>query len=492
MGALAAAAAGGDPVRLVRRRGLPQELPSLMSAVIQPALPAVEDLPLVAGDPARVVVFDGSTRVTLGQFLAQARALAERLPEARCVAHLSEDRYRFLLGFCAAALRGQVALLPPSGAPQTLADVIQAHADGGAYRLGGECGMDVPGPETAADLAPANGPTPLVRRGDLAAIGYTSGSTGRPQAHSKTWGAFATGTGQNLAALADLWGDQQPQVVATVPSQHMYGMEMSVLLPLLGGAAVHAGRPLLPADVAGALEQATGPRILVTTPVHLRALLRSGVSLPALAGIVSATAPLPQELAAEAEDRYGGEVREVFGSTETCVFARRRTARDPLWTPLPGVRVSPQPDGTLVHAPHLPVPVALADIFEVEPDGRFRLCGRQADLLEIAGKRASLGDLTRRLLAVPGVEDGVVVQLEPGREGGVGRIAALAVAPGLAPADIVAALRANVDPVFLPRRVRLLPQLPRNATGKLCRDALLEALAGPGTCTVGSGSGNAA
>src|SRR5690606_28589023 len=167
-------------------------------------------------------------------------------------------------------------------------------------------------------------------------------------------------------------------------------------------------------------------RLLVTTPVHLRALLRSGVALPPLAGIVSATAPMPPGLAAEAEDRYGGEVRELFGSTETCVFARRRTARDDLWTPLPGVRVAPQPDRTLVHAPHLAAPVALADIMEVEADGRFRLCGRQADLLEIAGKRASLGDLTRRLLAVPGVEDGVVLQLEPEREGGVGRIAALA------------------------------------------------------------------
>ncbi|WP_447729099.1 AMP-binding protein [Pseudoxanthomonas suwonensis] len=463
-----------------------------MSAVIQPALPAVQDLPLAAGDPARVLLFDGHGSVTLGAFLDQARALAGRLPDARYVAHLSEDRYRFLLGFCAAALRGQVALLPPSGAPRTLADVLRAHADGGSYRLGGNQGLPVPGLEEARDRLASGLEIPRVGSGDLAAIGYTSGSTGRPQAHAKTWGGFATGTAQNLAALADLWGDQQPQVVATVPSQHMYGMEMSVLLPLLGGAAVHAGRPLLPADVAEALEQASGPRILVTTPVHLRALLRSGVALPPLAGIVSATAPLPQELAAEAENRYGGEVREVFGSTETCVFARRRTARDLLWTPLPGVRVSPQPDGTLVHAPHLPVPVALADIFEVEPDGRFHLCGRQADLLEIAGKRASLGDLTRRLLAVPGVEDGVVVQLQPEREGGVGRIAALAVAPGLAPADIVAALRATVDPVFLPRKVRLLPQLPRNATGKLSRDTVLEALAGPGTCTVGSGSGSAA
>src|SRR5690606_12101659 len=177
-----------------------------------------------------------------------------------------------------------------------------------------------------------------------------SGSTGRPQAHAKTWGAFATGTAQNLAALADLWAGQQPQVVATVPPQHMYGMEMSVLLPLLGGAAVHAARPLLPADVALALEQADGPRLLVTTPVHLRALLRSGVALPPLAGIVSATAPMPPELAAEAEDRYGGEVREVFGSTETCVFARRRTARDDLWTPPPRVTLATQTD------PHLAPP----------------------------------------------------------------------------------------------------------------------------------------
>ena len=464
-----------------------------MSAVVQPILSATAGLPLAAGDPARVLVFDGAGSVRVGDFIGQARALAARLPEARHVAHLSADRYRFLLGFCAAALRGQVALLPPSGAPRTLAEVLQAHAAGGAYRLGGEQGLPVDGPEPARGMASAPGTgLPLVRPGDLAAIGYTSGSTGRPQAHAKTWEAFATGTAQNLAALADLWGAEQPQLVATVPPQHMYGMEMSVLLPLLGGAAVHAARPLLPADVALALEQASGPRLLVTTPVHLRALLRSGVALPPLAGIVSATAPLPPELAAEAEDRYGGEVREVFGSTETCVFARRRTSRDDLWTPLPGVRVAPQPDRTLVHAPHLPEPVALADIMEVAADGRFRVCGRQADLLEIAGKRASLGDLSRRLLAVPGVEDGVVVQLEPEHEGGVGRIAALAVAPGLAAADIVQALRATVDPVFLPRKVRLLPRLPREATGKLRREVLLEALAGPCSSAVGEGSGGAA
>ncbi|WP_051414289.1 AMP-binding protein [Pseudoxanthomonas suwonensis] len=443
-----------------------------MSAVIQTHNQGGR-LPLAAGHPDRVLVFDGEGALTLGAFMQQARALAAGLPDARHVVHLAEDRRRFLLGFCAAALRGQVALLPPSGAPGTVAEILEAHAAGGAYRL--EAGrIDA----VATQAAAADPAVPAVEPDALAAIGYTSGSTGRPQPHAKTWAAFATGAMQNLAELQDLWGAAQPQVVATVPPQHMYGMEMTVMLPLLGGAAVHAGKPLFPADVARALHEANGARLLVTTPVHLRALLKSGVALPPLCGIVSATAPLPRELAAEVEDRYGAEVREVFGSTETCVFARRRTARDELWTPLPGVRLAPQPDGTQVDAPHLPAPVVLADLFEVHADGRFRLCGRQADLLEIAGKRASLGDLTRRLLAIPGVEDGVVLQLEPDRPGGVGRIAALAVAPGLEAGDILEALRGSVDPVFLPRRLRLLERLPRNETGKLRRETLLELLAG--------------
>ncbi|MGO4776131.1 AMP-ligase, partial [Lysobacter sp. 2RAB21] len=180
----------------------------------------------------------------------------------------------------------------------------------------------------------------------------------------------------------------------------------------------------------------------------------------------------PVELAQAAEARYRCEVREVFGSTETCVFARRRTALEEAWTPLPGVRVCPQPDGTAIHAPHLPEPVVLADLMEVEADGRFVLRGRSADLLEIAGKRASLGDLTRKLLAIDGVRDGVVFQLDAADHFGVRRIAALAVAPGLSEAQILHALRQSIDPVFLPRPLRCVSALPRNETGKLPRHAL--------------------
>ena len=448
-----------------------------MSAVIQPG--ASSPLSSIAvGHARRAVVFDEHGDVPLDRFLAQVRGVAATLPAAAHAINLCEDRYRFLVAFCAVAMRGQTNLLPPSRAPAAVDEAMAQHPD--SYCIGD--GDLAPAPARYLRLPDALperiGDTPLLDDDALVAIGYTSGSTGRPHANPKTWGSFRRSTAQNLEALSDLWPEGDAHLVATVPPQHMYGMEMSVLLPLLGPVAVHAARPFFPEDVARALAHARGPRILVTTPVHLRALLVSDCVLPPLRAIVSATAPLSAELARQAEARFGCEVREVFGSTETCVIARRRTACETAWTPLPGVRVAPQPDGTAVHAPHLAAPVVLADLVEVEADGRFVLRGRNADLLEIAGKRASLGDMTRKLLAIPGVEDGIVFQLDGTGEGGVRRIAALAVAPSLDEASILAALRRKIDPVFLPRPLRCVATLPRNETGKLPCELLAALLQG--------------
>ena len=211
--------------------------------------------------------------------------------------------------------------------------------------------------------------------------------------------------------------------------------------------------------------------------MHLRALVESGIALPPIAAVVSATAPLPVELAEAAEQRFGAVVLEVFGSTETCVFASRRPAVDEDWSLYDDVTLHPQPDGTAIEAPQLSTSVTLADIVSLSHGGRrFRLRGRHADMLEIAGKRASLSDLSRRLLAIPGVQDGVVFQLDAADALGVHRIAALAVAPGLDEHTILDALRQAIDPLFLPRPLRLVSALPRNETGKLPRAALLELL----------------
>lgn len=467
-----------------------------MSAVIesQPGPSATAPAsaqPLARGDGARAVAFDAAGAVSLDTFFSHVRGLARQLPEAGHAINLCEDRYRFLVAFCAVALRGQTTLLPPSRTRAAIDEVRAQHPQSYCLGDGDHCGCPhaslapLPHYVRMPDALPqCDGERPRIDDDALVAIGFTSGSTGAPKPNAKTWRSFRTSTAQNLAALSGLWPDDAiAQAVATVPPQHMYGMEMSVLLPLLGNVAVHNARPFFPQDVAEALAQARAPRLLVTTPVHLRALVEARVSLPPMAAIVTATAPLPQPLAAAAEARFGCEVRELFGSTETCVIARRRTALEEAWTPLPGVRVAPQPDGTLVYAAHLPQPVVLADLVELldsgrEAAGRFVLRGRQGDLLEIAGKRASLGDLTRRLLAIAGVRDGVVFQLDDADGIGVHRIAALVVAPALTEADILRALRRSIDPVFLPRRLRCVEALPRNETGKLPRAALLRLLHG--------------
>lgn len=213
-----------------------------MSAVVVDN--AIRTLSLATGDGARPLAFGPGGAVARDTFLGQARALAARLPEARHAILLSEDRYRFLLGFCAAALRGQAVLLPPSRAPGCIADIAARHP-------GSHCiGDDAIDPE----IAPLHGATADVAADALAVIGFTSGSTGTPGAHAKTWAAFRASTAQNAAALRDLWPrGEVAHLVATVPPQHMYGLELSVLLPLFADVAVHAGRPFFPHDIVRAL-----------------------------------------------------------------------------------------------------------------------------------------------------------------------------------------------------------------------------------------------
>ncbi|AXI82825.1 acyl-CoA synthetase [Xylella taiwanensis] len=437
----------------------------------------VLSLPLAVGSLDRPLIWVHGQPITLRRFLAQVRGLAAQLPEGSYAVNLCEDRYHFLLVFCACVLRGQISLLPPSRAPEMVAEIYGSYPD--SYCLGDQtlsleslCYWRLP-----EILPEVDGAMPSLSEDTLVAICFTSGSTGVPQSNPKTWGSLMTGTQQDWSALCSLCGLQVPTVVATVPPQHIYGMGFSVLLPLMAPVAVHAGRPFFPEDVARTLAEVPAPRLLVTTPVHLRVLVQSGLRFPEIVGIVSATAPLARDLAIAAEACFGCELREMFGSTETCGFAVRRTAYEQAWRLLDGVSIEVDADVTWVRARHLAAPVSIADLVDVYDDGRFEVLGRQADLLEIAGKRASLSELNRCLLAIPGVIDGALVQMPLEADQAVGRIAAVVVAPTLQEVHIQKMLRTKMDPLFLPRRLRKVDALPRNETGKLPREALLALLA---------------
>jgi acyl-coenzyme A synthetase/AMP-(fatty) acid ligase len=97
-------------------------------------------------------------------------------------------------------------------------------------------------------------------------------------------------------------------------------------------------------------------------------------------------------------------------------------------------------------------------------------------MVDVAGKRASLAELTARVLAIAGVQDAVVFQPDA-QPGLVQRLAALVVAPGLDAATLRAALRPALDPAFMPRPLLLVDALPRTPAGKLPRAALHAALA---------------
>ena len=127
----------------------------------------------------------------------------------------------------------------------------------------------------------------------VAAHVLTSGSTGAPVPHAKPWGLLVAQRARPRRAGSPTRSaaptSPASTLVATVPAQHMYGFESSVLLALLGGAAFDAGGRSIPADIAAALARVAAPRALVTTPFHLKTLLDAGRR--AAAGRPASSAP---------------------------------------------------------------------------------------------------------------------------------------------------------------------------------------------------------
>ncbi|GMV47858.1 MAG: hypothetical protein AMXMBFR66_32560 [Pseudomonadota bacterium] len=421
------------------------------------------------------------------RFLAAAEKLAARLPARGRPVNLCRDRLLFALGLAAALRRGQTSLLPPNTLPATLRQlpagaaptylIVDDAADLGAEMAAVRLGDVDLAVEPAAGVAATQAPQ-LDDRLDALCL-LTSGSTGAPQPHVKRWGALVANIDAAAARLAALIG--RPDLggltlLATVPAQHSYGLESSVLLALLGGAAFDAGRPFYPADITAALARLPRPRALVTTPFHLKTLLDAGLALPQADLVLSATAPLTPQLAARAEAALGAPLVEIYGCTEAGQIATRRTTQSRTWLAFDRLRLTRTHDAALgerfcVVGGHVGAPTPLADVLELVDETHFRLLGRANDLVHVAGKRSSLAHLDFQLNRIPGVEDGAF-WLPDEVPGTVTRPVAFVVAPRLAARDIVAALRRELEAAFVPRRVVHVDALPRATTGKLTADAL--------------------
>lgn len=415
--------------------------------------------------------------VSQAAFLRDVLALAARLPHTGHVFNLCKDRYWFSVALFAAITRGMVSLLQNSTAPEHMAALAADYPD--ALCLCDQATAAVahlPQLLVPALAAPAiDGPLamPQVARRQCIARIFTSGTTGRPQAHDmRFWRMHSCA----LAEAQRMWdvAGGPCSVLGTVSPQHMFGLEATVLMPIFGGGTVSARQPFFPADVANALAELPEPRLLVSTPFHLRKLMDAQIELPRVQAVLSATAPLSIALAQEVEARLGAPMVEIYGSTETGAVATRRPTRSTVWETYSGITVQQQQDQTLACAAHYESPQPLNDVLDLHSPHRFTLLGRNSDMINVVGKRSSLAFLNQLLLGLPGVRDGVFCVHEASAAEDAMRLAAFVVAPGLTSADLLAALRPHLDAVFLPRPLVLVDALPRDANGKIAAAALAQ------------------
>lgn len=451
--------------------------------------------------PDQVIAWRNDQAVDAATFLRDVYALIPLLPKGKHILNDCQDRYHFLVALCAAIVAGKINLLPSTRTVKTIQQMQIFAPDVTCLTDKHDCSIDLPRIIYPADqffqgATPDTFLVPQIDVEQIVAYVFTSGSTGVPIGHCKTWGSLVS----NVQAQAQQFGlcaNRQYSVVGTVPPQHMFGLESTVLMPLLNRFALTSARSFYPADIAYSLGQVPEPRLLITTPIHLRSLLGAQPSLPKIELIISATAPLSPQLALEAEQAFKAPVHEIYGSTETGQIASRRPTRSPEWTLFPTLNMQRATDGgrsensacdqvgndpdtgdhtdqrMWISGGHVVPAMPMNDVLEITAPGRFLLHGRISDLINIAGKRSSLAYLNHHLNAIPGVQDGAFY-MPPDQEdnGGITRLKAVVVAPDVSLADIRSSLRDKIDPAFMPRPIYKVTQLPRNATGKLPQSAL--------------------
>lgn len=432
-------------------------------------------LPLVSHTSLNsIIAWRRKNAVTLGQFLADVDYLISLLPSGSHMFNMCGDRYHFSVGLAAAIVSNKISLLPSTHTAEVVRQIKAFAPDVFCLTDSDHCTVDLPQlqyPVMAINEA-ISLPIPQINCQQCIAIVFTSGSTGSPQLHSKTWGTLVRSVLAEASQIG-LEHNTASTLIGTVPPQHMYGLESTVLIAWLTSNALSHAQPFYPADICHTLENTPSPRILVSSPVHLRALLDAELVLPKIAQVVCATAPLSIQIANDIESRFNAPLVEIYGSTETGLIATRRSTQTDKWQLLPDINLIVESDSVYACGGHVETKTIMNDVIETITKEHFLLHGRIADMVNIAGKRHSLASLNHILNSIPGVIDGVFYMPdETDNDRITTRLAACVVAPELDAAHLLAILREHIAPAFLPRPLLFVDTLPRNKTGKLSRSSL--------------------
>lgn len=464
--------------------------------------------------PDRVLVASPARAATVAQIEALARLAGEcldepALPPGSLVGLAAPDGPAFLASFVALRRRALVPVLLESKAPPAERDRV---ADGLGCVWTLACARRWPRSADDWQLSgrgprPSSGPAVRLDP-STAAVKLTSGSTGRPRG-VVTPAAALFADDAALAATMGLEDDER--ILGAIPMSHSYGLSSVVMPALVRGSLVivpeEGGGPFGPLRAAHALEATFFP----TVPAFLRAILATDrpPCLPeSLRLTISAGAPLPPETARRFREVHGRPVHVFYGSSETggICFDREGDAaeRGSVGSPVAGVTLRLVPldgadgcpadfaarsDGVACGVVTVESAAVAAGYLPADPErlsgGRFRsgdvarwrgselvLAGRTDDLINIRGKKVNPREVegvlsglagVREVLALGASDTGraeqtlrVVVECEPGR---------------LSPSQVLAWCRERLAEHKVPRSVVLVGELPRNARGKIDREA---------------------
>jgi len=311
----------------------------------------------------------------------------------------------------------------------------------------------------------------------------TSGSSGEPKRIDKTLRQLAN----EVEALEQLWGADLGQacIIGSVATQHIYGLLFRVLWPLC------AGRPFVRRQLAFSedLQRASREHPAFAWVASPALLKRMGDNLdwPALSAVrrvFSSGGALPLEAAQSLQQRLQQWPTEILGSSETGGIAWRQG--ESLWQPFAGVELSQDSDGALLIAsPYLPAGHVehSADAARIAADGRFELLGRLDRIVKLEEKRISLPMLEQALAAHNWVAEARLGVVQENRAS-LGALLVLSESGLFALREhgrrgLTETLRKHLsqhcEALALPRRWRLLRQMPLNSQGKLAQ-ADVEAL----------------
>ena len=346
------------------------------------------------------------------------------------------------------------------------------------------------------------------REDDLAAILYTSGTTGRSK------GAMLThrNLSSNAEVLKDYWGWRGGDVlIHALPIFHVHGLFVAIHGALISGSKMIWLNRFDPARVVARLPEAT---VFMGVPtLYVRMLAERGLTRKAcrhMRVFISGSAPLLIDTFDEWRERTGHTILERYGMSETAMLTsnpyspvqgERRGGT--VGFPLPGVRLrvrddagAPCPtdeighievDGPNVFAGYWRMPektkeeftadgyFRTGDVGKVDGLGYVTIVGRSKDLIISGGYNVYPAEIEGYINELSGVAESAIVGVPHADFGEVG--VAIVTARAGAALDgeaIIAELKAKLANFKIPKRCFVVPELPRNAMGKVQKALLRE------------------